>query len=534
MQLPKFPQAIQPVPVARLQPVAAMAGPNSDAVKALDKASAAAGNAELPDEGEFYVSNGCETLAALGGRCAAYAVHAPPLKPQLALFGLPAVLQELQGLQDAGGRLPGASADAVDLPSGAPPASTVSRRLLSATGVAVAVAGAGPFVCCVLAYQGGDVLAGNGGLVIGSTAAQTPTFPCNTMQHCSFMLLLLQGAPPAGPEVFEDVGDTCDWVSTLLDGTLEQVDDAVAAARQALQQGPAAALPAGVGLAGASGVGAQAPAAAAAAPPQGRRGSAGGSGGGFVSYMNSQLQRPQEAFDEPVDNSRAPFQHKLDSLSGVVDVEAAGAATAAAAAAGAPRPHPLQHRLEGLQYPALQLVQQEAQPPKGYEETPFTYIDTVPALRAAGEQLRHPLVTSLLVLPAAAPGAAHEQQRQPPGWRGAASRLPDARQHCLPTRMLSLLAPTPLAAERLAAAKEIAIDLEAHSYRSFQASPPGLLSWHVLSHLLSRHCTGGTQLPPLQCLAPPVSPCPMSWPRPAQWPLSPAGLLLPDAAEHPQ
>jgi hypothetical protein len=206
---------------------------------------------------------------------------------------------------------------------------------------------------------------------------------------------VLQGAPAAGPEVFEDVGDTCDWVSTLLDGTLEQVDDAVAAARQALQQGPAAALPAGGGLAGASGVGAQGPATAAAQPAQGRRGSvggtgAGGSGDGFVSYMNSQLQqRPQEAFDDPVDNSRAPFQHKLDSLSGVVNVEAAAAAAAAAAVSGAPRPHPLHHRLEGLQYPAWQLARQEAQPPKGYEETPFTYIDTVPALRAAGEARWH-------------------------------------------------------------------------------------------------------------------------------------------------
>jgi hypothetical protein len=99
MQLPKFSLSIQPVPMARLIPFAAMAGPTSDAVKALDKASAAAGDAELPDEGEFYVSNGCDTLVALGGRCAAYAVHATRWRRHSTRHShssaVPAVLQEL-------------------------------------------------------------------------------------------------------------------------------------------------------------------------------------------------------------------------------------------------------------------------------------------------------------------------------------------------------------------------------------------------------------------------------------------------------
>lgn len=126
----------------------------------------------------------------------------------------------------------------------------------------------------------------------------------------------------------------------LLDSTLEQVDDSVAEARQALQQGPA---PAGAG-----------PSGTAAGAPAG------------VALLPASVQ----------------------------------------AAAGAPQPHPLQQRLEGLQYPAWQLARGEARPPHSHEDTPFTFIDTVPALRAA--------------------------------------------------------------AQRLAAARELAVDLEAHSYRSFQ------------------------------------------------------------------
>ncbi len=40
-----------------------------------------------------------------------------------------------------------------------------------------------------------------------------------------------------------------------------------------------------------------------------------------------------------------------------------------------------------------------------------------------------------------------------------------------PLKLTLLAYATPLAAERLAAAREIAVDLEAHNYRSFQVRP---------------------------------------------------------------
>ncbi|KAL4436780.1 hypothetical protein ABPG75_003919 [Micractinium tetrahymenae] len=229
------------------------------------------------------------------------------------------------------------------------------------------------------------------------------------LQHLLTSLPAATAAPPPA-DAFADVDEAGDWVTSLLDTTLEAVDDALADAKRAGEAAAAAAAPqpwvppvgAGAGAGPAATTTQASPAAASAG-----RGRSGAGGDGFVSYMESHLRRrPQEGFDDAIDNSRAPFQHRLDSLAGVVDVEAATAAAAAAASAGEPRPHPLAGRLEALQYPAWQLEAGEAQPPKDLEETPFTYIDTLPALRAA--------------------------------------------------------------AERLAAAKEIAIDLEAHSYRSFQ------------------------------------------------------------------
>lgn len=194
------------------------------------------------------------------------------------------------------------------------------------------------------------------------------------LPHC---LAHLQGAPTPPAGTFDDADDAADWVSSLLDAQLESVDDALAEARRAAEQ------PAGEG-ASAAAAAAAAGGAAIQQQPAGRKGR---SSAGFTSYMDAAAQlapRPQEQFADPVDNSRTRFAHKLDSLAGVIDVEAAAAEAAAAAAAGAPRPHPLAARLQALAYPAWQLEVGEAVPPKSNEETPFTYIDSVPALRAAG------------------------------------------------------------------------------------------------------------------------------------------------------
>lgn len=192
---------------------------------------------------------------------------------------------------------------------------------------------------------------------------------------------------PPPTDAFGDVDEAGDWVTSLLDVTLEAVDDALADAKRAGEAAAASAapqpwLPPGAG----AGAGPASAATTKASPAGAAAGRGRGGGDGFVSYMESQLQRrPQESFDDPVDNSRAPFVHRLDSLAEVVDVEVAAAAAAAAAAAGEAPPHPLADRLAALQYPGWQLEAGEARPPKDLEETPFTYIDTLPALRAAGK-----------------------------------------------------------------------------------------------------------------------------------------------------
>ena len=199
----------------------------------------------------------------------------------------------------------------------------------------------------------------------------------------------LQGASSVGASAAAafsgDADDASEWVSALLESALEQVDDAVADARRELRQPAAPRPPASstaVTLPGAV-------AAAAAGSGQQQHGS-----GGFVSFLDSPLQhRPQEAFEDAVDNSRAPFRMRMDALEGVVDVEAEAAADEAALP-----PHPLAQRLAALEYPAWQLkATGPPQPPRSFEDTPFTYIDTVPALRAAGTALCYAVVSRFAV-----------------------------------------------------------------------------------------------------------------------------------------
>eukprot|EP00887_Chlorella_sp_A99_P008044 scaffold12.g8044.t1 len=218
-------------------------------------------------------------------------------------------------------------------------------------------------------------------------------------------LTALPGAPPAPAELFADVHDAGDWVSHLLEDALERVDDALADARAPTPAAaPAdAATPASAPRA--------TPAAVTGATAAGAAGGRGGRGtGGFVSYMDSRLAaKPQSAFEDAVDNSNTPFRPKLEALAGFLGLTAAEAAGLGAGGAGAgPAPHPLGPWLEALRYPGWQLAlpPPAPTPPRGFEQTPYTFVDTLPALRAA--------------------------------------------------------------AERLAAAKEIAVDLEAHNYRSFQ------------------------------------------------------------------
>lgn len=129
---------------------------------------------------------------------------------------------------------------------------------------------------------------------------------------------------------------------------------------------------------------------------------------GFISYMQSTLQeKPQALFDPPMDNSNVPFVHNFNNIKAYIDVQAAKEAATAALAADQPVPHPLQAQLDALTYPDWQVaVPDTAHQYKLFEETPFAFIDTLSELEAV--------------------------------------------------------------AARLSQAQEIAVDLEAHNYRSFQ------------------------------------------------------------------
>lgn len=214
------------------------------------------------------------------------------------------------------------------------------------------------------------------------------------------LLTSLPGGAPATEATFKDVGDATEWTSSLLDTSLERVDDALSERRAANSQPePQPAPPAAAGQAGATPSTGAGPTLAPAPPRRGH---------GYVSYMQSHLkEKPQARFHDPVDNSNVPFAHKLDHLEGIVNVAAVRTAAEEAVAAGNPRPHPLQARLDELEYPEWQTVAPaEPQAYRSFDETPFTYVDSVEQLEAV--------------------------------------------------------------ASRLSAAKEVAVDLEAHSYRSFQ------------------------------------------------------------------
>ena len=136
-------------------------------------------------------------------------------------------------------------------------------------------------------------------------------------------------------------------------------------------------------------------------------------GQSFVSYMQSTLkEKPQDKFDVPVDNRNTPFVHCIQHLGGVlagagVNMDGLAQDMANAASSGGPVPHPLRHLLDELEYPEWMVgVPEAAHAYRSFEETPYEFVASVEALEAA--------------------------------------------------------------AARLSKAREIAVDLEAHGYRSFQ------------------------------------------------------------------
>jgi exosome complex exonuclease RRP6 len=226
------------------------------------------------------------------------------------------------------------------------------------------------------------------------------------MSRVQALLTSLPGATAPAAGILDDAGDAHAWATGMIDDALERVDDAVAATKRDAELTQRAQTSSAVPPMIDIDLGAN---AVRGRPVDVASQRAGARQGEFVSFMQSTYaERPQEAFIGGVDNRNAPFVPDLSSLRGVVDVDAVQAAVAAAADADATMPHPLAAQLQTLQYPASQLEPPAVTtgPHRAFEDTPFEVIDTLQALQAA--------------------------------------------------------------AARLAGAGELAVDLEAHNYRSFQ------------------------------------------------------------------
>lgn len=111
---------------------------------------------------------------------------------------------------------------------------------------------------------------------------------------------------------------------------------------------------------------------------------------GFVSYMRSTLnEKPQQFFEDAIDNSNKPFVHYFGNLKGV-DVGYLNERRDSALAAGLPCPHPLKEWLDDLDKHYLETQLQKPDiltKPKDFSETKFSYIDSVSELGNVVERL---------------------------------------------------------------------------------------------------------------------------------------------------
>lgn len=115
---------------------------------------------------------------------------------------------------------------------------------------------------------------------------------------------------------------------------------------------------------------------------------------GFVSFMTSSgEEKSQLGFVDRIDNSNTPFVPKYDSLSGVegVDVEEFRKKYTHAIHSGETPPHPLEGiltRLADLYREEQRVPPEKARAPKVIEETVLHYIDTAEELKNIAEILR--------------------------------------------------------------------------------------------------------------------------------------------------
>ncbi|KAK9816813.1 hypothetical protein WJX72_005334 [[Myrmecia] bisecta] len=213
--------------------------------------------------------------------------------------------------------------------------------------------------------------------------------------------LLLQTArgEPDGAEALADLDSAHEWVVSALDDSLERVDVAVDAARTQLKAAATAALqaPQQTGSAG------PAPAASAPVRPSSDKKRSRGEFQRFNAGPSSG-PRPQDQFEDAVDNSNMPFKPRCIHLGAAAAAAAAPAAAALSAAdkriaahaqrlglstvVAAVEVHPLGAVLSTLCYQPWQLEASTPQPPRGLDKAPLTYVDTPAELQRITERLK--------------------------------------------------------------------------------------------------------------------------------------------------
>ncbi|KAA6429127.1 MAG: exosome component 10-like [Trebouxia sp. A1-2] len=193
------------------------------------------------------------------------------------------------------------------------------------------------------------------------------------------------GASTDLEEAFQDKDDAFECVTALLDDTLEQADAAVETAKKALKQGDIAATGQVDKVSGASTV--------AGEPAHAKKHT--GSPKDARSFF---AQQPQDRFQDAVDNSNSPFVHNFEHgldytlpaqqtvKQSKLDAHAQKLNPGALATPPSPQ-HPLGPLLADLHYTPDQLQLTPPQAPRELEETPLTFVETLQALQSMVQHL---------------------------------------------------------------------------------------------------------------------------------------------------
>ncbi|KAL0022532.1 hypothetical protein WJX79_009245 [Trebouxia sp. C0005] len=216
------------------------------------------------------------------------------------------------------------------------------------------------------------------------------------LKSITSILQKLPGASTDLEEAFQDKDDAFECVTALLDDTLEQADAAVETAKKALKQGDIAATGQVDKVSGASTVaGEPAHAKKHTGSPKDAR--------SFFAQQSGGTHRPQDRFQDAVDNSNSPFVHNFEHvchLAGLdytlpaqqtvkqskLDAHAQKLNPGALATPPSPQ-HPLGPLLADLHYTPDQLQLTPPQAPRELEETPLTFVETLQALQSMVQHL---------------------------------------------------------------------------------------------------------------------------------------------------